>query len=1130
MPDNNITEGSLKQQSIDQFGKYEWTIKYFRFHVIEGKFEVYDTQQGANQGSSCLKMSIIGAKFAREWSIASPLAGFGFDIAWPTGKIWSFLAENEASCRHWVRQLNRSILLTGSTNNQSRNMTPGDQQSFHDVDRRGFNDAKISTSLGRYDESINKHDLHDINTVLRPMYTGSRRVSFDSFTDPTASYGDDLSLTTHNTQSLPQPQPQPRSSTSFASSAFTERKELGSLDNKQSSNNVNMNPYHHHQAADSYGYRDFGESEIAAASSDSTHGSPPDNSKAQQISYASNAQVSWSSSSNLQWMDQMPPDVPIISHPHSKHMVDTDRDRDRDMNGCQERSRSHNVRQVSSTSTSNHIGDRLSLSLDTGRRVTEARYDDIERSRFLPSKDTTTTTTATATSSQPVSHTQPIHTQQQQQQQQLHIGENMNESVLRHHQLEHRQTTATGINHDNNNINSNNRNMSNGNGNGFYVPDESLRTRTSTTTTTTPIHTPSLHAYRTSSNDHMRQRHASPLSVSAEDTMERRNKGNSNSNNSSNNNINGSNNSNNSNSGILHEELLLSEKRQGRVLRLEKEEILAENAKLNSLLLMECRAKENVDKQLAVSRKETTALNDQIQKLETELRRCRSQNVSTTETWQSERELMRADADRRVALVMEDRDQAVQRLEDESREKMAQLAIRYERALREMELSIEERVREEIDSETMQKMSALHRRCVNEIETARLDERREVANQVEVVRATFLEREKETMDDLKRLEALHTERVDRLVLERDEYKQKLVVADDRLLTANEESSRCIAQLRQQTLDQVDQLQSHATQADRLKNDLHHAHQEIQSTRAREASYREQLGRLIEDSRLQHAELVQCQWQTSTYEASLSQLKRALHEANTVQATMNAELSIARDEVAMLEHEIKRQQDENVSLSHVLHRTESLVYGKNIISPSKDSQQGKSEHGVGTYAADQRQNPSSTVSSRSTSRERSSGRLQPRTSPKPSLRPHGSVARQLDQPFTSYLIRLFLIDNNTRNISSKIEITRHQLFYSAIADLSMKQMSQNIQKALCRRGVGSVGIIFRKKSCINIFGNVQTVTGVKVLTTARLFKYPEQSITVVLMHCGRDAEIKVKRIVKELEYNQRPWACIDCQTH
>eukprot|EP01036_Dinobryon_divergens_P000397 gene397-495_t len=76
MPDNNITEGSLKQQSIDQFGKYEWTIKYFRFHVIEGKFEVYDTQQGANQGSSCLKMSIIGAKFAREWSIASPLAGF----------------------------------------------------------------------------------------------------------------------------------------------------------------------------------------------------------------------------------------------------------------------------------------------------------------------------------------------------------------------------------------------------------------------------------------------------------------------------------------------------------------------------------------------------------------------------------------------------------------------------------------------------------------------------------------------------------------------------------------------------------------------------------------------------------------------------------------------------------------------------------------------------------------------------------------------------------------------------------------------------------------------------------------------------------------------------------------------
>jgi hypothetical protein len=107
--------GNLKQQTLDTNGLYDWSNKYFMLDPATRELCILDEDPtvGAAPSSSSkmepVKVSLSGARQAKEWSYASAIAGFGFDIIWTSGKIWSFLAENEANCVEWVGALNAAI-------------------------------------------------------------------------------------------------------------------------------------------------------------------------------------------------------------------------------------------------------------------------------------------------------------------------------------------------------------------------------------------------------------------------------------------------------------------------------------------------------------------------------------------------------------------------------------------------------------------------------------------------------------------------------------------------------------------------------------------------------------------------------------------------------------------------------------------------------------------------------------------------------------------------------------------------------------------------------------------------------------------------------------------------------------
>jgi hypothetical protein len=104
-------EGPLKQQCLGDSGLYRWEDRHFRLHIQSGILEVYTKNDETKEyETEATLMSFVGAKHAKEWSISTPTIGsYGYDVVWDSGRIWSFLATDMATCRRWVQSINSSI-------------------------------------------------------------------------------------------------------------------------------------------------------------------------------------------------------------------------------------------------------------------------------------------------------------------------------------------------------------------------------------------------------------------------------------------------------------------------------------------------------------------------------------------------------------------------------------------------------------------------------------------------------------------------------------------------------------------------------------------------------------------------------------------------------------------------------------------------------------------------------------------------------------------------------------------------------------------------------------------------------------------------------------------------------------
>ena len=163
-------QGILKQQCLDESGLFEWVQKKFTLHPSKGILEIDDL----NKSIPIINVPLAGAKYAKEWSITSNIAGFGFDLIWHSGKIWSFLVDNEHSCKTWVNRFNYTFSLISTTGNidiqteESKHIVLGASLT-HRVESAA--DNQLNSSLFRDNFDSDSLQLKIANTIHKSLDT-----------------------------------------------------------------------------------------------------------------------------------------------------------------------------------------------------------------------------------------------------------------------------------------------------------------------------------------------------------------------------------------------------------------------------------------------------------------------------------------------------------------------------------------------------------------------------------------------------------------------------------------------------------------------------------------------------------------------------------------------------------------------------------------------------------------------------------------------------------------------------------------------------------------------------------------------------------------------------------------------
>lgn len=117
-----LAEGFLKQQGVDASGLLTWERRYLR---LTETGELVGSADAAEPASTAV--SVLGIRLAREWRVSSPAAGFGFDVVWASGTLWSFLAASAAASKAWVAAFN--AIAQRSTADKSSDVTQTVDQS-----------------------------------------------------------------------------------------------------------------------------------------------------------------------------------------------------------------------------------------------------------------------------------------------------------------------------------------------------------------------------------------------------------------------------------------------------------------------------------------------------------------------------------------------------------------------------------------------------------------------------------------------------------------------------------------------------------------------------------------------------------------------------------------------------------------------------------------------------------------------------------------------------------------------------------------------------------------------------------------------------------------------------------------
>lgn len=336
--------------------------------------------------------------------------------------------------------------------------------------------------------------------------------------------------------------------------------------------------------------------------------------------------------------------------------------------------------------------------------------------------------------------------------------------------------------------------------------------------------------------------------------------------------------------------------------------------------------KTNAEKASANSQHELNAALSKLSFIEAEHTRLKKEIELDRAGWERERNRLIAESEHTINALRDEKDAAILQAHQDMKRKVAEMNEKMTRSLATLQENDRESLRQEIEGNHYRSITEIQKKCQKEIEAVRSEERRLAAVEIENVRSAFSSREHQTAEDLIQLEKLHAIRVAQLEKQLAAVKAQQQATEEKLMVASQAAVKGNASAQRHAEDLQQTVQESAKHAEQLKQDLLRAHQELQECHAREASYREQLNQALTENRLQRAELLELKEQAASGSAQAYQWKKATKESELSIIAAEQAVRIARDEVSMLEHALRRKEDELTALRRDLLRADRLIYG------------------------------------------------------------------------------------------------------------------------------------------------------------------------------------------------------------
>lgn len=323
---------------------------------------------------------------------------------------------------------------------------------------------------------------------------------------------------------------------------------------------------------------------------------------------------------------------------------------------------------------------------------------------------------------------------------------------------------------------------------------------------------------------------------------------------------------------------------------------------------------------------ENNRLLDRLSILEFELQQTKDNHNQQLLSSDREKRRLQLEHDKRINDLQSQLDETQRDAEKSFETRLSDIRSKYESTIRNVKEKELQLMKQEIEGDRIRCLLEYQKKCELDIETARSEERKLAAIEVEKVRQSFIQREQQTAKDLIDLEKLHAKRVDQL--------QEAIVAEQQkyqgLKEEYQQTSLAFERKIHELIHQIQQLQDKNHESvivnDSLQREMKSMNERVEDRALKEVHYREELSKALTELRLLQAEKLELSAQSSNSNAQSMQWRQILQDQESRYAAIDAQFKITKEENSMLEHEAARLKQENENLKRELEKCERLIYG------------------------------------------------------------------------------------------------------------------------------------------------------------------------------------------------------------